>query len=384
MKKSTIAWIAGVTVAVTATGGGMAAAAVKDVTLSVDGQQVAVRTMAPTVDSMLAKREIAVGERDIVTPVAGTRLIDGQEITVRFARLVKLTIDGQPAEFWTTATTVEEALAEYGLHDPAARISVDRSMALGREGLTLSATTSKLIHLTADGAVADLQSTALTVADLLIEAGITLDEDDRVTPALDAATTEDLNVVVQRVASTQQQTKVAVNFTTTRTNDPTLAKGTTKVTTQGKKGEKAQTWQLVTVDGVNESRTLVNEQITIAPVTKQILVGTKVAAVAPRVATTSAPRSATSAPATTTVPSGSVWDRLAQCESGGRWSINSGNGYYGGLQFSRSTWLAYGGGAYAPTANLATREQQIAIGVKTQASQGWGAWPSCTLKLGIR
>ena len=83
-------------------------------------------------------------------------------------------------------------------------------------------------------------------------------------------------------------------------------------------------------------------------------------------------------------PSGSVWDRLAQCESGGNWSINTGNGYHGGLQFSKSTWLGYGGGKYAPTANLATREQQIAIAKKTQASQGWGAWPSCTSQLGIR
>ena len=81
---------------------------------------------------------------------------------------------------------------------------------------------------------------------------------------------------------------------------------------------------------------------------------------------------------------GSVWDSLAQCESGGNWSINTGNGYQGGLQFSPSTWAAYGGTAYAPTANQATREQQIAIAEKTQASQGWGAWPACTAKLGIR
>lgn len=79
-----------------------------------------------------------------------------------------------------------------------------------------------------------------------------------------------------------------------------------------------------------------------------------------------------------------VWDRLAQCESGGNWGINTGNGYYGGLQFSHSTWLAYGGGQYAPTANHATREQQIEIAKRTQASQGWGAWPACTSRLGIR
>lgn len=79
----------------------------------------------------------------------------------------------------------------------------------------------------------------------------------------------------------------------------------------------------------------------------------------------------------------SDWDRLAQCESGGNWAINTGNGYYGGLQFSASTWRAYGGGEFAPTANLATREQQIAVAERTLAGQGWGAWPSCSSRLGL-
>lgn len=88
-----------------------------------------------------------------------------------------------------------------------------------------------------------------------------------------------------------------------------------------------------------------------------------------------------SAPA---VSSGSAWDRLAACESGGNWSINTGNGYYGGLQFSASTWLGYGGGAYASRADLATREQQIAIAEKVLDGQGWGAWPTCSRIVGLR
>ncbi|MFF8027246.1 transglycosylase family protein [Streptomyces sp. NPDC007896] len=73
----------------------------------------------------------------------------------------------------------------------------------------------------------------------------------------------------------------------------------------------------------------------------------------------------------------SEWDAVAQCESGGNWSINTGNGYYGGLQFSASTWAAYGGTAYAATANQASRSQQITIGEKVLAAQGKGAWPTC-------
>ncbi|UGY90596.1 transglycosylase family protein [Streptomyces gobiensis] len=80
---------------------------------------------------------------------------------------------------------------------------------------------------------------------------------------------------------------------------------------------------------------------------------------------------------------GGVWDRIAQCESGGNWQINTGNGYYGGLQFSASTWQAYGGTVYAHTADKASRAQQIEIANKVQAGQGWGAWPTCAARVGL-
>ncbi|MGH3916862.1 MAG: transglycosylase family protein [Pseudonocardiaceae bacterium] len=79
-----------------------------------------------------------------------------------------------------------------------------------------------------------------------------------------------------------------------------------------------------------------------------------------------------------------TWNRIAACESGGNWSINTGNGYFGGLQFTRSTWNAYGGGKYATTADKATRSQQIAIAEKVLVGQGWGAWPACSRKAGLR
>ncbi|PWJ55797.1 LysM domain-containing protein [Quadrisphaera granulorum] len=81
--------------------------------------------------------------------------------------------------------------------------------------------------------------------------------------------------------------------------------------------------------------------------------------------------------------SGATWDRLAQCESTGDWGINTGNGYYGGLQFSAGTWKGFGGGQYASRADLASREQQIAIAEKVLDTQGWGAWPACSRKLGL-
>ena len=76
------------------------------------------------------------------------------------------------------------------------------------------------------------------------------------------------------------------------------------------------------------------------------------------------------------------WDRVAQCESSGNWHINTGNGFYGGLQFTESTWLGYGGGEYASRADLASRSEQIAVANRVLAGQGWGAWPVCSAYAG--
>jgi LysM repeat protein len=77
----------------------------------------------------------------------------------------------------------------------------------------------------------------------------------------------------------------------------------------------------------------------------------------------------------------SAWDKLAQCESGGNWSINTGNGYYGGIQFNAQTWRAFGGTGLP---HQASKAQQIAVAERTLAAQGWGAWPACSRKMGLR
>ena len=100
---------------------------------------------------------------------------------------------------------------------------------------------------------------------------------------------------------------------------------------------------------------------------------------APRREAAAASRS--SAVTVTSAPTEGVWTRLAACESGGNWAANTGNGYYGGLQFSLSSWRAVGGSGYPHQASAAT---QIAMGQRLQASQGWGAWPGCAAELGLR
>jgi LysM repeat protein len=100
----------------------------------------------------------------------------------------------------------------------------------------------------------------------------------------------------------------------------------------------------------------------------------------PASAATSGPAPAAPAQASSQVPassSGANWSAIAACESGGNWSASTGNGFYGGLQFTEQTWLAYGGGQYAPSANLASPAQQIAVAQRVLAGQGIGAWPVC-------
>src|SRR5699024_1978661 len=82
------------------------------------------------------------------------------------------------------------------------------------------------------------------------------------------------------------------------------------------------------------------------------------------------------------VSNGGTWDAISRCEAGGNWAINTGNGYYGGVQFDQGTWERNGGLRYAPRADLATREEQIAIAEVTRGRQGWGAWPVCSGRAG--
>ena len=89
------------------------------------------------------------------------------------------------------------------------------------------------------------------------------------------------------------------------------------------------------------------------------------------------------APASVTYSGSSVWDDLAQCESGGNWSINTGNGYYGGLQFSYDTWHGYDGGEFADYPHQATREEQIIVAERLRAVRGYAPWPACRAKLGL-
>jgi hypothetical protein len=138
-----------------------------------------------------------------------------------------------------------------------------------------------------------------------------------------------------------------------------MYQGDVQVITAGVAGSADVTYDVSYGDGKELGRTVVTSHQLVAPKAQTEKVGTK-------------PRPA---PAVST--NGLNWDAVAQCESGGNWHINTGNGFYGGLQFDYGTWLSNGGGAYAPRADLATREQQIAIANKLYAARGSSPWPVC-------
>jgi resuscitation-promoting factor RpfB len=340
----------------------------KDVTLSVDGQTSHVRTSADSVSALLKSKGIEVTGHDVVAPSMDAKVEDGTRVAVKFGRQVTFTIDGAQQTVWTTATTVDDALSALGIDLAGAKLSTSRSSSIGRQGLAIIIGTQKTVIIIDEGKKRTITTTGLTLADALAAAKISVDDDDKLSASPTTRLVDGTKFTFIRVDITSKTKKVKVDFSTDRKKSSTLKKGVTKIDTPGVAGVRAVTYRLVRHNGEIVKRTKIKSKLIKKPVTKVILVGTKT--------TTTAKKSSGSS-----TPSGSVWDKLAQCESGGNWSINTGNGYYGGLQFSLSTWRAYGGSGYP---HKASREEQIRIAKKVQAADGWGAWPACTSKLGLR
>ena len=354
----------------------------KAVALSVDGKSSNVHAFAATVGDVLKDEGVKVGEHDLVVPGLTSTVKDGQQIVVRYGRKLTVTVDGQRKEYWTTATTVGQALAELGLRADDAKLSASRSAALGREGLAMSMITPKRVTLTADGKTRTKTSTEADVKSLLALLNVKVGSKDIVKPGLDAALTDGMKLKVTRV-TTKSVTKTSViGFDTVRKNDASMYEGTSDVVTAGRQGERITKYTVVYHDGKEYKRTKDSSTITTSVRNQVIAVGTKERP-APKPAPKPAP--APSTPSTPDPPStdgggglnlanAAMWDRIAMCESGGNWHINTGNGYYGGLQFDIPSWLANGGADFASRADLASREQQITVANRYYAIAGLGPW----------
>jgi uncharacterized protein YabE (DUF348 family) len=374
----------GAVLAVTGTSVGYAALH-KDVTMSVDGQPTTMTTTAGTVGELLQEKGIEVTSRDIVAPDPSAKVADGTRVAVQFARQVSFTVDGQKRTVWTTATNLDQALAALGVNTAGADLSTSRSASIGREGLAVDVATLKTVTVEVAGKKREVKTTGTTVADALAAAKVKADKDDKLSAAADEALEAGDTIRYTKVDVRSLKKTEKVSFSTVRKNSSSLTRGKTKVDTTGRAGTRTITVREVREDGKVTSRKETSRKVTTQPRSQVVLVGTKAPerpkAAAPKSSGSSSSGSRSSGSSAPSVASGSVWDRLAQCESGGNWSINTGNGFYGGLQFTPSTWRGYGGTGMP---HQASREQQIAIAKKVQAGQGWGAWPACTAKLGIR
>ena len=364
-KRVAVGTVAG---AVLVGGAGTALASQKQITVDVNGEETNVRTYAADVAGVLQSAGVDVDPQDLVYPAPGEKISRGDTVTVRTAKPVAVVVDGVAQQITSTASTVGELLEEAGVTS-AAGVDIDRDETV-TEGLNVDVTTPKIVALRDGGNLTYVSAAAKTVGDLLSARGVTFDSDDRLNHALADAIVPGMEIVLDRVNTIDRPETVAVEEPAEYIDDDTLDEGTEEVREEGVQGEKQIIHRTVTVNGIVESEGVAEEKETKKGKPAVIARGTK--------------QTGNTGAAAPAVANGSVWDAIAACESGGNWSINTGNGYHGGLQFNPGTWAAYGGTAFAPTADLATREQQIAIAERTQAAQGWGAWPACTARLGLR
>ncbi|MCV7015126.1 transglycosylase family protein [Mycolicibacterium madagascariense] len=355
--------ILGAVVAATMVGGAYTVARHATVTLVVDGSAVTVSTLDSTVADVLRDNGIRAGDRDELRPAADRPVRDAETIVLRRARPLQLSIDGGPAtRVWTTATTVGEALAQLSLGDARpVGTSADRPVPL--TGMALPVISAKTVHLDDAGVVGDRHVAARTVGELLAASGSPLTGADRVVPAATSAVTEGMRIQVTRIRAKTVTERTQVPPRVYRIADPRMNMSRSVVEDPGSPGTQDITFTITLVDGVATGQQAVRN-ITMTPARPTVLrIGAKPGTEVPP------------------VRDGAAWDALAACESGGNWAINTGNGFYGGAQFDQSTWQRNGGLRYAPRADLATREEQIAIAEVTRMRQGRGAWPVCGSRL---
>jgi resuscitation-promoting factor RpfB len=346
--------------------GGYAVAAHKTVTLSVDGTQLTVATMKSRVIDVVKENGFDVGERDDLYPAADAPVHQSDSIVLRRSRPLQISLDGENSrQVWTTASTVDEALAQLRMADKAPA-AASRGSRVPLAGMSLPVVSAKTVQLNDSGATRTLHLAAPNVAGLLEAAGVPLQQKDAVDPAPWAPVVDGMQVNVTRIRIDKVTQRLPLAPDNTQVPDVTMNMSRQVVEDPGTPGVQDVTFAVAKVNGVETGRLPV-ANVVITPARDGVLrIGAK---------------PGTEVPAVT---NGGQWDALSRCEAGGNWAIDTGNGFYGGVQFDQNTWERQGGLRYAPRADLATREEQIAIAEVTRARQGWGAWPVCSGRIGAR
>ncbi len=346
--------------------GGYAVTAHKSVTLDVDGAPVTVTTMKSRVIDVVTENGFQVTDRDDLFPAADQPVSESETIVLRRSRPLEISLDGQGSnQVWTTASTVDEALAQLAMTDTAPT-AASRGTRLPLGGMALPVVSAKTVQINDGGAVSTVRLAAPNVGALLASANVPLEQQDRVVPAVSSPVVEGMQVQVTRIRMQKVTERLPLVPNAQRIEDLTMNMSRQVVEDPGTPGTQDVTFAVSTVNGVESGRLPV-ANVVISPARDSVLrVGAKPGTEVPP------------------VTNGTAWDALSQCEAGGNWAINTGNGFYGGVQFDQNTWERQGGLRYAQRADLATREEQIAIATVTQKSQGWGAWPVCSGRTGVR
>ncbi|MEH0555948.1 ubiquitin-like domain-containing protein [Streptomyces sp. B21-101] len=333
----------------------------KAVELTVDGKPRTLHTFADDVGELLADEGVRVGEHDVVAPAAGTDLASGDEITVHYGRPVRLTLDGQRREWWTTAHTVEEALRQLGVRAEGAYMSVSRSQRIGRAGLALDVRTERSVTVMADGRARTIRTNAATVREAVAAAGITLRGEDTTSVEPGSFPRDGQTVTVLRITGSQEVREEQIPFEVRRTEDPSLFKGTEVVERAGQPGLRRITYALRSVNGVRQKPRRISDEIVREPREQRVRVGTK------------------PLPSSVQGADGLDWRALAACESGGRPGAVDPSGTYGGLyQFDTRTWQSLGGSGRpqdAPAAEQTLRAKKLYV------RRGASPWPHCGRRL---
>jgi uncharacterized protein YabE (DUF348 family) len=359
-------FVAAATLVALAGAGGYAVAAHKTVTLEVDGAPLTVSTMKSRVIDVVAENGFTVGDQDDLYPAGDHQVSDSEKIVLRRGRPLEISLDGQDTkQVWTTASTVDEALAQLSMTDTAPA-AASRGARLPLGGMALPVVSAKTVQIDDGGVVKTVHLAAPNVAGVLEVAGAPLGPTDRVVPAATSPVIDGMQIQVTRIRMDKVTQRLPLPPTAQRIDDPTMNMSRQVVQDPGTPGTQDVTFAVISVNGAETGRLPVASTV-IDPARDSVLrVGAKPGTEVPPVS------------------NGGSWDALASCESGGNWAINTGNGFYGGVQFDQNTWERQGGLRYAARADLATREEQIAIASVTQRSQGWGAWPVCSGRAGVR
>jgi uncharacterized protein YabE (DUF348 family) len=340
--------------------GGYAVATRKTITLNIDGSPMTVSTMKSRVIDVVQENGFTVGDRDDLSPAGDQPVHEADTIVLRRSRPLQVSMDGNESrQVWTTASTVDEALQQLSMPD-AAPAAASRASRLPLDGMALPVVSPKNVHLDDGGVMTDRRLAAPTVAALLAASGAPLQQADMVVPPPWTPVTEGMTVVVTRIRVERVTQRMPLPPPAQKTPDPTMNMSRQVVDDPGTPGDQNVTFAVSLVNGVETGRLPVANEVLTPARPSLVRVGAKPGTEVPP------------------VTNGGTWDALARCEAGGNWAVNSGNGFYGGVQFDQNTWDRSGGLRYAPRADLATREEQIAIASVTQQRQGWGAWPVCS------